>query len=79
MSQPPDRAPIAVICAVAEELAHLRAALPPAARSGTAIAPPGSPTWTVEPIVLALCGIGMLGAAAATEATIGPIIARPPC
>jgi nucleoside phosphorylase len=70
VSAPPDRAPIAVICAVPEELTHLRAALPPGreVHNGTRAA------WITDlnghPIVLALCGIGMLSAAAVAEAVI---------
>jgi len=64
-------APIAVICALADELAHLRDALPPGReewRGNRAI-------WHTEldgqPIVLALCGIGMISAAAVTESLVG--------
>jgi adenosylhomocysteine nucleosidase len=63
-------APIAVICALEHELQHLRAKLPP-----------GQETWRGNrcawvtaldghPIVLALCGIKMVSAAAITESVI---------
>ena len=64
------RRPIAVICAMPEELIHLEHALPP-----------GRETWRGnryvwhtaldgQPIVLALCGLGMMSAAAVTESVI---------
>ena len=65
------RQPIAVICALADELDHLRAALPPDQEvwRGNRCA------WQTEldglPIVLALCGLGMTSAAAVAEALIG--------
>ena len=66
-----DRQPIAVICALADELAHLRDALPPGREEWRG----NRCVWHTElddqPIVLALCGIGMLSAAAVTEAVIG--------
>jgi nucleoside phosphorylase len=64
-------APLAIICALEEELCHLRNALPP----GEAISHAGRQyevtTLGERPIVLTLCGIGMLSAAAVTEAVIG--------
>src|SRR5215211_2560356 len=66
-----DRQPIAVICALADELAHLRDALPPGREEWRG----NRCVWHTEldgqPIVLALCGIGMLSAAAVTESIIG--------
>jgi adenosylhomocysteine nucleosidase len=67
----PPTAPIAVICALEAELRHLRAALP----TGREVWHAGR-RWEVttlgaQPIILARCGIGMLSAAAITEATIG--------
>ena len=65
------RSPIAVICALDDELTHLRYALPP----GREVWRGNRGTWHTEldgqPIVLALCGIGMISAAAVTEAVIG--------
>src|SRR5262245_51990779 len=66
-----DRQPIAVICALADELAHLGGALPPGRQEWRG----HRRIWHTElagrPIILALCGIGMLSAAAVTEAVIG--------
>ena len=66
----PAHSPIAVICALEDELTHLRAALGSAREEWRA----GRRYWHAEidgrPLVLALCGIGMLGAAAVTEALI---------
>jgi adenosylhomocysteine nucleosidase len=66
-----DRAPLAVICALEEELRHLREALPP----GREEARGGRSVWRTEvaghPVLLACCGIGMLSAAAVTEAVVG--------
>src|SRR5215212_7132340 len=65
------RSALAVVCALEEELRHLRAALPAgeevwhAGRQYEVTALGGTT------IVLARCGIGMLSAAAVTEATIG--------
>src|SRR5581483_7780991 len=63
-------APIAVICAIEHELQHLRAALPPAEE----VWHNNRCTWVTmldgHPIVLALCGIKMVSAAATTEAII---------
>jgi adenosylhomocysteine nucleosidase len=69
---PPDtRQPIAVVCALADELDHLRSALPP----GREVWRGNRCTWQAEldglPIVLALCGLGMTSAAAVAEAVIG--------
>jgi nucleoside phosphorylase len=67
---PADRPPIAVICALAEELIHLREALPPGQEEWQG----GRRVWHTEldgqPIVLALCGLGMMAAAATTESVI---------
>jgi nucleoside phosphorylase len=64
------RAPFAVIGALEEELVHLRGALGLGRQEWRA----GRGYWLTAlgetPVVLARCGIGMLGAAAATEATI---------
>lgn len=63
--------PIAIICALEQELCHLRAALPP----GRAVWHAGRryevTAWGERPLVLTRCGIGMLSAAAVTEALIG--------
>jgi adenosylhomocysteine nucleosidase len=63
--------PIAVICALADELVHLREALPPGREEWRG----NRSVWHTEldghPIVLALCGIGMMMAAAVAEAVIG--------
>jgi adenosylhomocysteine nucleosidase len=68
---PGARPPIAVICALDDELAHLRDALPPGREEWRG----NRGTWHTEldgqPIVLALCGIGMISAAAVTESVIG--------
>ncbi len=65
-----DRAPIAVICALEAELAHLRAALPP----GRAVTTGNRTVWhtalDAQPIILALCGLGMMSAAAVAESVI---------
>jgi adenosylhomocysteine nucleosidase len=64
------RRPIAVICALAEELIHLEQALPPGREAWRA----NRCVWHTElngqPIVLALCGLGMMSAAAVTESVI---------
>jgi nucleoside phosphorylase len=63
-------APIAIICAIREELTHLRAVLPPGHEDwrGNRCA------WVTEldghPIVLALCGINMVSAGAVAEAIV---------
>src|SRR5262245_37430538 len=65
------RSALAVVCALEEELLHLRAMLPPgeviwhAGRRYEVTALAG------RSIILARCGMGMLSAAAGTEATIG--------
>jgi adenosylhomocysteine nucleosidase len=63
--------PLAVICALEGELIHLNAALGPGREEWHA----GRSVWrtTMEeaPVILACCGIGMLSAAAVTEAVIG--------
>jgi nucleoside phosphorylase len=68
---PGGRAPIAVICALEEELGHLRPALAPA----EAVWHGARRVWLTalgdQPVVLALCGVGMLSAAAVTETVIG--------
>ncbi|MGE3272635.1 MAG: hypothetical protein AB7P40_28090 [Chloroflexota bacterium] len=65
------RPPVAVICALEEELVHLRRALPPGREEWRA----GRCSWRTEldglPLVLAVCGMGMLTAAAVTESVIG--------
>jgi nucleoside phosphorylase len=64
------RQPIAVVCALAEELVHLREALPPGQEEWQG----NRCVWHTEldgqPIILSLCGIGMLAAAAVTESVI---------
>lgn len=64
-------APIGVICALEEELEHLRAGLAPGVEEWHA----GRSYWRTalgsRPMMLARCGIGMLSAAAVTEALIG--------
>src|SRR4051812_16831657 len=61
---------IAVICAIEHELQHLRAGLPPGQEDWR----DNRRSWITmldgHPIVLALCGIKMVSAAAATEAII---------
>lgn len=64
-------APFAIICALEEELCHLRAALPPGQEVWHAGRHYEMTTVGERPIVLARCGIGMLSAAAVTEAMIG--------
>jgi adenosylhomocysteine nucleosidase len=68
---PGARPPIAVVCALDDELAHLRDALPPGREAWRG----NRAAWHTEldgqPIVLALCGIGMISAAAVTESVIG--------
>jgi len=64
------RAPIAVICAIHHELTHLRAALPPGQEEWRN----NRCAWVTEldghPIILALCGIKMVSAAAVSETII---------
>jgi adenosylhomocysteine nucleosidase len=64
------RAPIAVLCAIEDELAHLRANLPPPYEDWHADRRAWLTTLDGQPVVLARCGIGMASAAAATEAII---------
>lgn len=63
--------PVAVICAIEEEMAHLRRLLPPGREERRA----NRSAWLTEldglPILLAVCGMGMLSAAAVTESIIG--------
>jgi adenosylhomocysteine nucleosidase len=65
------RPPIAVICAIADELVHLREVLPPGREQWRG----DRCVWHTEldglPIVLALCGVGMMAAAAVAESVIG--------
>ena len=65
------RAPIAVICALEEELRHLREVLPPGQEEWRA----NRCVWRTEldglPIILSVCGMGMLTAAAVAESVIG--------
>src|SRR5215212_7510601 len=65
------RPPIVVICALADELVHLRDALPTGREEWRG----GRCVWHTEldgvPILLALCGIGMMAAAAVTESVVG--------
>src|SRR5215211_3076272 len=65
------RQPIAVICALADELVHLPEALPPGREEWRG----DRCVWHTEldgvPILLALCGIGMMAAAAVAESVIG--------
>lgn len=68
---PRPTAPLAVICALEEELCHLRAALPAGEEQWHAGRRYEVTTFGGQTIVLTLCGIGMLSAAAVTEATIG--------
>jgi len=67
----PTTAPIAIICALEAELCHLRAALPTGREVWHAGRRYEVTALDAQPLVLARCGIGMLGAAAVTEATIG--------
>ena len=64
------RPPIAVICALEDELVHLREALPPGREEWRG----NRCVWHTAlgdlPIVLAVCGIGMISAAAVTESVI---------
>jgi adenosylhomocysteine nucleosidase len=65
------RPPLAVICAIADELVHLREALPAGREEWRG----NRCVWHTEldgvPILLALCGVGMMAAAAVTESVIG--------
>jgi adenosylhomocysteine nucleosidase len=71
MSEQSPRPPIAVICALADELIHLREALPPGREEWRG----DRCVWHTEldgvPILLALCGIGMMAAAAVAESVVG--------
>ncbi len=67
----PPTPPIAIICALEAELCHLRAALPTGREVWHAGRRYEVTALGAQPIVLTRCGIGMLGAAAITEATIG--------
>lgn len=64
-------APIAIICALEAELCHLRAALPEVREVWHARRRYEVTALGEQPLVLTRCGIGMLSAAAVTEATIG--------
>jgi len=64
-------APIAVICAIHEELTHLRAALPPGHEEWRGSRCAWVTTLDGHPIILALCGIKMASAAAVAEAIVG--------
>ncbi len=64
-------APLAIICALEEELCHLRASLPEPEIIWHAGRQYELTQLDQQPLVLALCGIGMMSAAALTEATIG--------
>jgi len=63
--------PTTVICALADELVHLREVLPPGREEWRG----DRCVWHTEldglPIVLALCGIGMMPAAAVAESVVG--------
>ena len=65
------RMPVAVICALEEELRHLREALPPGREEWRA----NRRVWHTQldglPILLSVCGMGMLTAAAVAESVIG--------
>ncbi|MCC7370300.1 MAG: 5'-methylthioadenosine/S-adenosylhomocysteine nucleosidase [Chloroflexi bacterium] len=62
--------PIAVICAIEEEIRHLREALPPAEEVWRG----NRRVWLADldglPLVISVCGMGMLSAAAVTEAVL---------
>ena len=66
-----DVGPVAVLCALEEELRHLREALPP----GSEQVRGGRSTWHTDldgrDVILARCGMGMLSAAAVAESVIG--------
>ena len=66
-----DRAPIAVIVAIEEELRHLRDVL----HADRAEARGGRLVWIADVggrrVVLALCGVGMVSAAAVAESVVG--------
>lgn len=68
---PQDRpAPIAIICALEEELIHLRTALPAARAEQVGARTVWHTDLDGRPIVLALCGLGMMSAAAVAEAVV---------
>src|SRR5689334_3803427 len=64
------RRPIAVICALEEELVHLRQALPPGREEWRGNRRVWHTALDEQPIILTLCGIGMVAAAATTESII---------
>ena len=63
--------PLAVICALKAELCHLRAALPAGREVWHAGRRYEVTALGAQPLILVRCGIGMLSAAAVTEALIG--------
>jgi adenosylhomocysteine nucleosidase len=63
--------PLAVICAMECELSHLNAALGPGREEWHAGRCVWRTTMDDHPVILACCGIGMLSAAAVTEAVLG--------
>jgi nucleoside phosphorylase len=63
-------APIAVICAMEEELVHLRLALGPGEESWHGNRCFWPTAWRGRTVIMMICGIGMACAAAATEALI---------
>ena len=65
------RHPVAVICALEEELCHLRAMLPAGRQEWHAGRLYEVTEFAGRQIVLARCGIGMLSAAALAEGLIG--------
>jgi adenosylhomocysteine nucleosidase len=65
------RQPIAVICALSEELVHLRDALPPGREEWRSNRCVWHTQLDEQPIILALCGLGMMAAAAVTESIVG--------
>src|SRR5689334_12894649 len=64
------RPPIAVICAIPDELVHLREALPPGQEEWRGNRCVWHTELDGEPVLLALCGIGMMAAAAVAESVI---------
>src|SRR4051794_9916091 len=62
--------PIAVICALDDELMHLREALPPGREEWQGNRRVWHTELSGQPIVLALCGLGMIAAAATAESVI---------
>ena len=65
-----DHAPVAVICAMDEELIHLRTTLPPAHEDWYSRRCSWITSLDDHPVILCCCGIGMSNAAATTEAVI---------